>query len=439
MVLMMSYGLPRKLRIVFIVQVALVTLAIVAGGWLVGVLAKHGLFRELLREDAAYYWQRYRENPATPPPDTRRIRGLRVAAERIGQAGSTGLLPLNGLAPGFHDLERDGWLVWVDDGPGGRLYLLYNRQHAQQLIWWVASVPLLLTLLAIYLASWYAYRASRDLIIPINELARRVANWDPRLTSADDLDPADLGPRFKGETRQLAQVLHEMARRMRAHIQREHEFTRDASHELRTPLTVIRVATDVALGDPDISPRQQRSLQRIARAGADMEEVIESQLLLARESEIGVPLQQVDVAQLVADEVAKAEEKLQQRPIRLHLEVQQVPRLETSAGALRVVVRHLLENACKYTDQGDIFLRLENNRLVVTDTGIGMNSDDLRLAFEPFYRVNHAMATGAGLGLSIVRRLCDRFGWSIRLESQPGQGTCATLSFAAEPQPPAVT
>ena len=48
------------------------------------------------------------------------------------------------------------------------------------------------------------------------------------------------------------------------------------------------------------------------------------------------------------------------------------------------------------------------------------------------------MATGAGLGLSIVRRLCDRFGWSIRLESQPGQGTCATLSFAAEPQPAAV-
>lgn len=429
MVLMMSYGLPRKLRIVFIVQVVLVTVAIAAGTWLVGTLLKHGLFRELLREDAAYYWERHAADPATQPPDTRRVRGIRVPAAQVGQPDSTGMLPLYRLEPGFHDLQGNGWLVWVEDGPGGRLYLLYDRNHAQQLVLWVAILPLLLIALVTYWAIWYAYRSAHDLVIPVNELARRVANWDSLLSDTGDFDPGELDAQFKGETRQLAHVLHEMASRVRAHIRREHAFTRDASHELRTPLTVIRVATDVAMADPDISPRHLRSLQRIARAGADMEGVIESQLLLARESEMGLDLQAVDVGQLVGEEVDKARDQLQQRPIVLHLLIEHPLLLQASASALRVVVRHLLENACKYTEQGDIHISVEADRVVIADTGIGMHGDDLRLAFEPFHRADQTRGTGAGLGLSIVRRLCERFGWSISLESQPGQGTRAILDF----------
>ena len=427
----MSYGLPRKLRFVFIVQLALVTLAVVIGAWLIGVQVKHGLFGELLREDAAYYWDHYRRDPDAALPDSRRMRGLLVSSAQAGKTGSTGILALDELEPGFHDMQPNGWLVWVDDGPGGRLYLLYDRNHAQGMIWWVAVAPVLLVLLVIYLAAWYSYRASRELVIPINQLARRVADWDPRQADADTLDPADLGDNAKGETHQLALVLHEMAQRVRAHIQREHEFTRDASHELRTPLTVIRVATDVILADPDLSGRQRRNLQRIARAGGDMEEVIESQLLLARETEMGAALQQVDVAALVTEEADKAREQLQGRPIQVRVDIVQALQLQTSAKALSVVIRHLLGNACKYTEQGEIVLCLEKDRLLVSDTGIGMSSDELRLAFEPFYRVDQAGATGAGLGLSIVRRLCDRFGWSIGLESQPGKGTRATLGFSA--------
>ena len=430
MVLSMSYGLPRKIRIVFIVQVLLVTLAIMIGAWLVSIMVKQALFRELLREDAAYYWRSYAQDPAAIPPDTRRVRGLRVDADVAGQPGSTGLLPLAGLSPGFHDMERNDWLVWVDDGPGGRLYLMYDRQHAQRMVWWVAVLPVLLTLLAIYLSSWYAYTASRDMIVPVNELARRVARWDPRDPDPTALDPDRLGIHAKGETRQLAQALSDMARRVREHIQREHDFTRDASHELRTPLTVIRVATDMALADASLPPRVERTLQRIARAGADMEGVIESQLLLAREAEGCVQLQQVDVARVVSEELEQAREAVLQRPLELHRELAQRPVLTTSERALRVVVAHLIENACQYTEQGRVSVHLDAGSLTITDTGVGMGSDELLRAFEPFYRVNPGSSSGPGLGLSIVRRLCERFGWNITLESQPGQGTRAVLGFA---------
>ena len=429
LVSMMSYGLPRKLRVVFIVQVVLITLAVVVGAWLVGTGLQRGLFRELLREDATYFWERYEDDPGVAVPDTRRTRGVLVPLGQIGQAGSTGLPPLAALEPGFHDLEHSGWLAWVDDGPGGRLYLLYDREHAWRLVWWVAAGPLLLILLVSYWAAWYAYRASRDLIVPINALARWAADWEPGISGRQVLDPAHLGNEFKGEVRQLAQVLDAMAVRVRAHIQREHEFTRDASHELRTPLTVIRVATDMAMADPDLGPRQLRSLQRIARAGADMEEVIESQLLLAREAETSIALQQVDVEQVVRDEVAKVREKNPSMDLHWHIDIRQPLQLETSPGALHVVIGHLLENACKYTPKGEINIRLEDGDLVIADTGIGMSDDQLSLAFEPFYRVNQTLSGGAGLGLSIVRRLCERFGWAVELQSQQESGTTATLRF----------
>jgi signal transduction histidine kinase len=96
---------------------------------------------------------------------------------------------------------------------------------------------------------------------------------------------------------------------------------------------------------------------------------------------------------------------------------------------MHVVVSNLLRNACSYTDEGQIEVRLESDHFVVRDTGIGMNSDAMQRAFEPFYRADDARQHSAGLGLSIVSRLCQRFGWKIELDSVLGQGTTATVRF----------
>ena len=65
-----------------------------------------------------------------------------------------------------------------------------------------------------------------------------------------------------------------------------------------------------------------------------------------------------------------------------------------------------------------------------TDTGIGMSAEELAKVFEPFYRTDPNRPQGTGLGLSVVRRLCDRFGWDVELSSEPGRGTVATIRFA---------
>ena len=95
---------------------------------------------------------------------------------------------------------------------------------------------------------------------------------------------------------------------------------------------------------------------------------------------------------------------------------------------------NLLRNACHYTDRGRIVVRLAADRIEVEDTGVGMTAEELQRAFEPFFRGGEHRDGGQGVGLTIVRRLADRFGWPVELQSEHGRGTRATIRFP-NPQP----
>jgi signal transduction histidine kinase len=230
--------------------------------------------------------------------------------------------------------------------------------------------------------------------------------------------------------RQLTGALTDLADRVSEFVQRERDFTRDASHELRTPLTVIRVATDLMLADPDASERQTRSLARVQRAGRDMEAVIDAFLILAREAEVEPLSEEFDVREIVAHEVARVQPLLSGRPIDLEVVDEGAPKLFAPPHVLAVMVGNLLGNAVRFTDSGRIQLLMAPERIEVRDTGVGMTPEILIKAFDPFYRADPGREEGRGMGLSIVRRLGDRFGWPVSLQSQPGKGTVATIRFA---------
>lgn len=427
---MPATGLPRKFRLLFIFQLLAVTLFIAGGLWLVVSGSKRVVFNNLLKEDATFFWEQRRQDPLAMPTHSRRQQGVLLDDQGRPVAGQRMPEGYLSLGPGFHDLAGDGWLVWVEDGPAGRLIQRYERGHALRIVLLVVILPALVTLLGFYLGAWYSYRASRRLVQPVNWLAQQVAEWEPRHHGSSALDAATLPDWLNGETRQLAEALRQMAQRVRDHIQREHEFTRDASHELRTPLTVIRMATDVALADDGLSRPQVRSLRRIQQAGRDMEAVLESQLILAREADVETPLEPVLVGRVLEEETSQAREALDGRPIQIDLLVDNPQfTLLTSERAFRVVMRQLLENACQYTLEGRIRVTLEQGRVTVADTGIGMHPEQLERAFEPFYRGNPSEGAGSGLGLSIVRRLCKRFEWPLELYSEPGNGTCARIAL----------
>jgi len=424
----MSHGLPRKLRAAFLWQFALACLAIVLGFAVLIATSRQYVAEYWLRDEAQYFWQRQQAGP-TDPPNTRQIQGYFTSAGNPRSA--TVPTSIQALAPGFHIRSDADDVVLVDDTPRGRLYLAVSESQLLPVMVWLSLVPLVLALLAMGLLSWLTYRITTRMVQPINWLSREVGRWDPIKADGPALPLEPLADPSAGiEVKQLTLAFQGLRQRLREFVQRERNFTRDASHELRTPLTVVRVATDLMLGDPETTPRAQRSLARIQRAGRDMEAVIDAFLILAREIEVAPPGEPFDVRDVVDEEVDRIRPLLVGKPIELLVTDEGAPRLRAPPQVLKVMLGNLLSNAVQFTDHGRIELRLKPDCIEVRDSGIGMSSETIDKAFDMFYRADFSRPEGKGMGLSIVHRLGERFGWPVSLVSTPGQGTIAVIRFS---------
>ena len=170
---------------------------------------------------------------------------------------------------------------------------------------------------------------------------------------------------------------------------------------------------------------------RIQHAGRDMEAVLDAFLILARESEAALPRETFEVRDIVDEEVDRIRPLLIGKPIELRVIDEGAPQLLAPPHVLKVMLGNLLSNAVQFTDRGLIELRLTPDRIEVRDSGIGMSSETITRAFDPFYRADISRPEGSGMGLSIVRRLGERFGWPVSLSSTPGEGTVAVIRFSA--------
>ncbi|HZR83514.1 MAG TPA: ATP-binding protein [Candidatus Binatia bacterium] len=212
------------------------------------------------------------------------------------------------------------------------------------------------------------------------------------------------------------------------------EFVAMMSHELRTPLNAIIGYGDLlregAFGDLD--REQGEVLDRIGRSSRELHRLISDVLDLSRLESGRVPLRQARVAisDLVA-ELAVELEHLERAPaVALQFDVATaLPDVTTDAAKLKVVLRNLVLNALKFTDEGAVSLSAapEDDGVVlrVVDTGMGIAPDQLGIIFEPFRQAHTAARRqgGVGLGLYIVRRIIDMLGGTVSVESDLGRGS----------------
>nr|NIP74341.1 HAMP domain-containing histidine kinase [Gammaproteobacteria bacterium]NIR98090.1 HAMP domain-containing histidine kinase [Gammaproteobacteria bacterium] len=233
------------------------------------------------------------------------------------------------------------------------------------------------------------------------------------------------------EIRELAQDFDDYLARLEAFIERERAFTADVSHELRTPLTVINGAAEVLLADPNLPDPGRIRVMRMARAAEEMTEITTALLVLAREEGTGAARSvSCDMEAVLREVVDKLRDPLKAKPVTLRLDIRARPRLAVECTVLAMVVGNLLRNALAYTEHGEIRVDLGAGVLTVTDTGVGIDSDDLPRVFKRYHRGERSR--GAGIGLSLVKRICDRYGWQIDIHSEPGHGTTTRLEFEAQ-------
>jgi signal transduction histidine kinase len=399
----------------------LVSLVLASGMYVASHNLEERLIDDTLTAELQDYATRRARNPRSLPEMTNTIR-----AYVMPTLGNTPIPEaIQQLSPGRYQITLDDvpFRAAVADQGKERFVILYNesqlRRREQDLLVWLAGAVIIMTGLSAVVGYWLAGRV----IAPVTDLVGRVANLRP------EDKPEPLASHYPwDEIHELAQDFDDYLARLDAFIERERAFTADVSHELRTPLAVINGAAEVLLADPDISDKTRQRLARLARAAEEMTEITTALLVLAREVEADDSRSvSCDVEAVLQEVVDKWQEPLQAKAVSMVLEIQGHPRLSVERAVFAMVVCNLLRNAIAFTDHGEIRLRLEHNALYITDTGSGIEPDALPRVFERYYRDEHS--TGAGIGLSLVKRICDRYGWDIRIDSKPGQGTSIRLDF----------
>ncbi len=366
---------------------------------------------------------------ANPQPDahftfTRQIEAFAYRPDRASIPFAWRDLPR-----GVYDLEEydaNGRLkkykLAVQRAPDMVGYLRYDyTQEAltqQQMLIALASTVFLFTGLAWLIGGWLSSRV----ISPVTELARRVGDLSGRGS------PEPIAPHFAAdEVGELALALDDYAARMTALVKRDQEFNADVSHELRTPLAVIRGAAELLLANPDLPDKTRQRLARIERATVQCTDLTTALLLLSR-NERGSG--QTDLYKLCMGLAEANRAQLGGKPIAVFVEGRQDVVVAAPEAAVAVAVGNLLGNACKYTQEGEVRVVVEADRVRIADTGPGLSDEDAARLFERGYRGSGVGGTsGGGIGLSIVRRLCDLYGWKVSIAPRQELGAEATLVF----------
>jgi signal transduction histidine kinase len=428
---MAASGLRARLGRTFLLQAAFIGAAAVVGVFLASLLLEGLLIREALREEATHFWSQRDRDPQHPLPGTLNLTGY---LDTVPPA-------LSSLSTGYHERVIDGveTVVYVADHGGQRLYLVFDRSGVGRLATVFGLLPLAMVLLVLYLTTWLAFRASRRAFSPVIALARQVRGLDPAAPDPALLDPARLPRDADDEVRELADALARYAQRLNEFVERERNFTRDASHELRSPLTVIQMAAGMLEADGGLSDASRRSVARIERAARDMEELTSAFLLLARESQTGLPLEATCVNDVLADELERARLLAAGKPIESRLSATHRLHVDAPEKVLAVLLGNLLRNAFSYTDAGEVMVDVGAASVVIRDTGVGIAPGQVDAMYQPFVRGDAGRRGGHGVGLTIVRRLSDRFGWPVAIDSSPGVGTRVEIRFPRARSEPLVT
>ncbi|MFL6550231.1 MAG: sensor histidine kinase [Povalibacter sp.] len=410
-------GLSLRARIAgtMLALVAFAGVALAAWAVLADDRLKRNITYDLLSEELAHYEQRMRLDRGAEP--------LRSARLSIYRSSDFAELPrrIATLKPGeMHRVRSAGRVldVLVRDGDFGRLYITYDvTNHAHQEL--IAVLIIAIGVIAIVAAAGFAaFGISRRLVKPITSLADRLTQIDPGQRHVR------IGAEFAGnELEPIAHSIDTYMERLDGFVEREQSFTSTASHELRTPLAVIRGAVELLEAQMAGKPSSSNALARIQRAVREMTEFTDALLTLSREehtpSEVGCEVQQL-LLRMVDDLRTVAPEK----KITVAVEAQHAVPVAAPETMVAMLIGNILRNAMQHGTAAEIRCELHDRELKVANAGALPEADLVQSSSRRF--TTHPR--GHGMGLYLVRRICERYRWNIRLENTHN-GVMATVGF----------
>jgi two-component system phosphate regulon sensor histidine kinase PhoR len=216
------------------------------------------------------------------------------------------------------------------------------------------------------------------------------------------------------------------------------EFVANVSHELKTPLTAIRGYVETlqsgAMEDPNTA---QNFVNIIARNAEQMQYMVEDLLRLSKleAGRMQVVMEELFLPDIIADLLARFQPRIQEKSLQCRVSWAEMGVIRSDRRMMIHVISNLVDNAIKYSREGDE-LRISGRRedghwvVEVTDTGVGIASEELPRVFERFWRTDRSRTRatgGSGLGLAIVKQLVTQLRGTVQVQSEEGKGTTFTV------------
>ncbi|PSJ16705.1 sensor histidine kinase [Nitrosomonas supralitoralis] len=331
------------------------------------------------------------------------------------------------LTQGFHNVTYNDryFRVLVEHIGETRFTVQFDetsiRQHGRDFVYmvWLCSIIILIIALVI------GWKVSLRVINPIKQLVKQVSAFKHQpgesldLSVFSDDEIGILAEKFQHHHEQLQQLLI-----------REKEFASNVSHELRTPVTSISLAAELMSAKPNLSALEFGRIRRIQRAVDEISELIETFLMLAQiKNESNLFHDDCALMPIIRKVIEQQRVWLGDKPVEMIIEEKEPLKVKAPPGILSVLVANLVRNAFRYTNQGTVTVSTTTSQLIVTDTGAGINAAMQAQLSEHTVNDNSGNTDRARLGLSIVQRICERYGWTLSFNSAEGQGSQFTVLF----------
>lgn len=339
----------------------------------------------------------------------------------------------------------------LDEEPWGVQVVLANPYTTRASTLGTITGLLVITILGALLAALFV---SAFLAVRFTRPLRRLGDATRRLGSGDmtgRVPAAELETSY-AEVAELARQFNHMADRLEESIDlirrdrdRSRDFLADVSHELRTPLAAMRMHVELLQGRAGDDPATRAEFLETSRQQLDRMDWLAQNLLELSKLESGLlrlDLRPEDVRSTVESAVEQADQAARRKGVGLELRLPSAP-VRTYHDPQRIgqVAANLVGNAVKFTPRGgSVTVAVEPHRdgarLVVSDTGVGIDAAEIPHIFERFYRgsrASEARGSGSGLGLAIVKSIVDMHGGRIAVESRVGGGSTFIVTLPRRP------